>query len=574
MNKKSVAAKPVNINSNKANQFDAIVVGAGMSGGWAAKEFTEKGFNTLVLERGRDVAHGNYPTANMEPWTHKHGMALDPKLVEENPIVSKCYNFKTEHQDFFVKDKEQPYIQVKPFDWIRAYQVGGKSLLWARQVQRWGELDFKANAMDGNGVDWPIRYEDLAPWYSYVEKFIGVSGTRDGLNQIPDGEFLPPFEMNCVETFMKEKVENTFPGRNFIIGRTANITQRHNERGPCMLRNRCGRGCPYGAYYSSNSSTIPAAKKTGYMTLRPHSVVHSIIYDEQKQKAIGVRVIDANTKEAVEYFSKVIFLNAGTLNTNAILFNSKTKRFTEGLGNEHDVLGRYLMDHDYRGHVVGVHEGFQDKYYSGHRPTGCYVPRFRNINGDKQHNFVRGYAMSSGASRGAGNQDLNDASFGEGLKEKLLAFGPWGSGFGPMGEHLPYYENRVTLSKTQKDDWGMPLLELDCEHKENENKMLEDSLNTGAEMLEVAGFKNIQKIKRKDWNAGLSIHEMGGAVMGKDPKTSILNKFNQLHDVKNVFVSDGACMSSSACQNPSLTYMAMTARASNYAIDELKKGNL
>lgn len=563
-----------NINSNKANHFDAIVVGSGMSGGWAAKEFTEKGLNTLVLERGRNIEHGDYPTATMEPWTDPHGMAMNPQTIADNPVVSKCYAFTKEHEHHFVKDKEHPYIQIKPFDWIRGYQVGGKSLMWARQVQRWSDLDFEANAKDGHGIDWPIRYADLAPWYSYVEKFIGISGNRDGLDQIPDGEFLPPFEMNCVEKDIKKTIEGAFAERNVVIMRSANITQRHNERGPCMARNRCARGCPFGGYYSANSSTLPAAKKTGYMTLRPHSVVHSIIYDDAKGKATGVRVIDAQTKEVTEYFSRVISLNAGTVNTTAILLNSKSSTFQEGLGNENDVLGRYLMDHDFRGYAHGRIEGYEDSYYNGHRPTGLYLPRFRNYKNDKQNNFLRGYAYQLGASRGTSNFQPDDPKFGLGFKDKLTEFGSWSMGMGPMGEQLPYAENRITLNDKQKDEWGVPLIEVDAEFKENEDKMLEDALSNAAEMMEAFGCKDIHAGVNTKWNVGLGIHEMGTARMGHSPKDSILNKYNQVHNAKNVIVSDGACMTSSACQNPSLTYMAITARAANHAIDELNKGNL
>ncbi|MEO9966571.1 MAG: GMC family oxidoreductase [Reichenbachiella sp.] len=563
-----------NINSNQSNQFDVIVVGSGMSGGWAAKEFTEKGFNTLVLERGRNIEHGDYPTATMEPWTDDHGMAMDPQVIAENPVLSKCYAFTKEHEHHFVKDKEHPYIQIKPFDWIRGYQVGGKSLMWARQVQRWGELDFKANAMDGNGTDWPIRYQDLAPWYSYVEKFAGISGNRDGLDQIPDGEFLPPFEMNCVELDLKKSLEDSFPGRNLISARSANITKRHNERGPCMYRNRCARGCPFAGYFSSNSSTLPAAKKTGFMTLRPHAVVHSVIYDDAKGKATGVRVIDANTKEITEYYSRVIFLNAGTINTTAIMLNSKSDRFQEGLGNENNVLGHYLMDHDFRGRVSGQIDGYLDAYYSGHRPSSCYIPRFRNFDKDKQSKFLRGYAYQLSTGRGAGNLKPEDPKLGVGFKDKLHELGGWGLHMTPMGEQLPYFENYMKLNDTQKDEWGVPLVEVDADFKTNEDEMLDNALSTAREMLEAMGVKDIRTEIRSDWKVGLGIHEMGTARMGHSPKDSILNKYNQVHNAKNVFVTDGACMTSSACQNPSLTYMAITARAANYAIDELKKGNL
>lgn len=563
-----------NINTNKANQYDAIVVGSGMSGGWAAKEFTEKGLNTLVLERGRNIEHGDYPTASMEPWTDPHGMAMDPKVIAENPVVGKCYAFTKEHEHHFVKDKEHPYIQIKPFDWIRGYQVGGKSLMWARQVQRWGAHDFLANAQDGHGIDWPIRYEDLAPWYSYVEKFAGISGNKDGLDQIPDGEFLPPFEMNCVEKDIKKTIESSFQNRHVITARLANVTKRHNERGPCMYRNRCARGCPFGGYFSANSSTLPAAKKTGYMTLRPDSVVHSVIYDDDQRKAIGVRVIDAHTNEITEYFSKVIFLNAGTINTTAIMFNSKSKTFKEGLGNENDVLGRYLMDHDFRGYARGRIEGYEDKYYSGHTPGSLYIPRFRNFKNDKQDHFVRGYAYQSRARRWTGNLKAEDPKLGATFKDKLTELGSWGMNFGPMGEQLPHQDNRMTLNDSQTDQWGIPLVEVDAKFRENEDLMLKDALNNAGEMLDAVGCQDIETGIKPTWNVGLGIHEMGTARMGHSPKDSILNKYNQVHNAKNVFVTDGACMTSSACQNPSLTYMALTARAANYAIDELKKGNL
>jgi choline dehydrogenase-like flavoprotein len=566
----------VNINGpgKEKNTFDAIVIGSGMSGGWAAKELCEKGLKTLVLERGRNVVHiKDYPTATMDPWQFPHRNQLPPDVIKANPIVSKCYAFHEDTQHFFVKDNEHPYVQIKPFDWIRGYQVGGKSLLWARMTQRWGEHDFEANARDGFGCDWPIRYKDLAPWYSYVERFVGISGNRDGLPQIPDGEFLPAMELNCVEKHFQESVSANFPNRRVVVSRTANLSQAHNGRGPCQYRNLCHRGCPFGGYFSANAATIPAAEATGNMTLRPFSVVHSIIYDEQKGRATGVRVIDAQTKEATEYYARIIFVNAGTLNTTLILLNSTSNRFPNGLGNDSGVLGHYLMDHNYRGRVYGEHEGFQDKYYYGRKPGGWYLPRFRNFGKDVQKDFLRGYAFSGSASRSRGDVKDGDPTIGADFKEKLSEPGIWRMGITGMGEHLPYFENHVRLSKDKKDEWGMPLLEIDCAYKDNEVAMLKDLLATGAEMLEKAGFKNVRPTDSEQ-APGLGIHEMGTARMGKDPKTSILNGINQMHSVKNVFVSDGACMASSACQNPSITYMALTARAVDAAVREMKRGNV
>jgi len=559
---------------NQTNKYDAIVIGSGMSGGWAAKEFCEKGLNTLVLERGRNVEHvKDYPTAMLERWQFPHRLRNTNKVIEENPIVSKCYAFDESTQHFFVKDHEHPYVQIKPFDWIKGYQVGGKSLMWARWTQRWSNLDFEANAREGIGTDWPIRYEDIAPWYSYVEKFAGISGNKDGLSQVPDGEFLPPMGMTCVETHFKEQIESNFENRNLIISRTANLTQAHLGRGPCQYRDRCSRGCPFGGYFSSNSATLPAAMVTGNLTLRPFSVVHSIIYDESKGVATGVRVIDAETKEMQEFFADIIFVNAGTLNTALILLNSTSNRFPNGLGNDSGVLGHYLMDHNYRGRISAVIDGFMDKYYYGNRPTGTYLPRFRNFGNDNQDSFLRGYAYSVFAGRSGGNTGGIDKPFGAEFKEKITEPGPWHISMQGMGEHLPDFDNHVRLSKEQKDEWGMPLLEIDCEYKNNELNMLQDILDSGAEMLEKAGYRNITKSDSEE-SPGLGIHEMGTARMGKDPKESILNGFNQMHAVKNVFVTDGACMASSACQNPSITYMAFTARAVDYAVSEMKKQNI
>jgi choline dehydrogenase-like flavoprotein len=554
------------------NTFDAIVIGSGMSGGWAAKELCEHGLKTLVLERGRNVEHiKDYVTANKKPWEFKHAGELPDAFKKENPIASRCYAFDETTQHFFVKDNEHPYIQTKPFDWIRGYQVGGKSLLWARWVQRWSDLDFEANAKEGIAIDWPIRYKDIAPWYSYVEKFAGISGNRDGIPHLPDGEFQPPMEMNCIEKHMKQSIESNYPDRHLIISRTANLSRGLKDRGPCQYRNLCSRGCPYGGYFSSNSATLPAARATGNMTLMPFAVVHSIIFDEEKQRAKGVRVINAETGETTEYFAKIIFVNGGTVNSTMILLNSTSRRFPNGLGNDSGVLGHYLMDHNYRGRLSADYDGYQDQYYFGRRPNGVYLPRFRNVGTDKQTAFLRGYAYACGGSRGRGN--VQGETIGADLKNAMSEAGAWHMWMTGMGEHLPYFENKITLSKTQKDKWGVPLVEIDCEYKDNENKMTEDILKSGAEMFEKAGFKNIE-MSNSMQAPGLSIHEMGTARMGRDPKTSVLNAHNQVWGAPNVFVSDGACMTSNACQNPSLTYMAMTARAANYAVEELRKRNL
>jgi choline dehydrogenase-like flavoprotein len=563
-----------NINSKGINEntYDAIVIGSGMTGGWAAKEFCEKGLKTLVLERGRNVEHiKDYTTATLDPWELTHRDKLTSKMIEDNPVVSQCYAFTEATQHFFVKDQEHPYVQQKPFSWIRGYQVGGKSLMWARWTQRWSDLDFEANAKQGIAIDWPIRYKDIAPWYSYVEKFVGISGNRDGIPHLPDGEFQPPMEMNCVEKHLKSVVESSYSNRHVIISRTANLTKGLNGRGPCQYRDRCARGCPFSGYFSSVSATLPAARATNNLTLRPFSVVHSIIYDATKNRATGVRVIDSETKKMTEYYSKVIFLNAGTINSTLILLNSTSTKFPQGLGNTNDVLGRYLMDHNYRGRMYATHEGFKDSYHFGRRPTGIYIPRFRNVGNDTQKDFQRGFAFAAGGFRATGNY-ANDV-IGASLKEQLSEVGPWGMWMTGMGECLPYHENKVTLSKDKKDSWGIPQVEIDCEYKTNELNMVKDILTSGSEMLEKAGFINIETSDSKE-APGLAIHEMGGARMGKDPKTSILNGHNQLWDVKNVFVTDGACMASSACQNPSLTYMALTARAASYAVEELRRGKL
>ncbi|MGB5169873.1 MAG: GMC family oxidoreductase [Eudoraea sp.] len=557
----------------KEHTYDAIVIGSGISGGWAAKELCEKGLKTLVLERGKMVEHiKDYPTANLHQWELPHRGIMPYKDQLENPIVNRCYAYSEATEQFFVKDKQHPYQQEKPFDWIRGYQVGGKSLMWARWTQRWSDLDFEANAKEGIAIDWPIRYKDIAPWYSHVEKFAGISGNKDGLAQVPDGEFLPPMEMNCLEKHVKERLSKIYKDRHLIISRTANLTVRHEGRGPCQYRSLCSRGCPFGGYFSSNSSTLPAAEKTGNLTIRPFSVVQSIIYDETKGRATGVRIVDTNTKESTEYFAKIIFVNGSTINTSLLLMNSVSSRFPNGLGNDSGELGHNLMDHNYNATISGEFDGFEDKYYSGRRPTGTYLPRFRNFGDDKQKDFIRGYAYAGGASRAA-MSEVSETAIGDLLKKDMTQLGPWKFSLRGMGECLPYHENKISLSKTETDEWGMPLLVIDAEYKQNEKTMVQDMINSGVEMLEKLDFKNIEGIEDTR-NIGLNIHEMGTARMGRDPKTSVLNGNNQVWGAENVFVTDGACMTSSACQNPSITYMALTARAADYAVKELKKMNL
>ncbi len=556
---------------NDTREFDAIVIGSGMSGGWAAKELCDNGLKTLVLERGPEVRHlRDYPTTNMMPWEFKHRGRIPEKIVEENPVVSRCYAFREDAAHFFVLDKEHPYKQDSPFDWIRGYQTGGKSLLWARQTQRWSQFDFEGPKRDGFAVPWPINYTDLAPWYSHVEKFAGISGNKDGLEELPDGEFLPPMEMTCVERHFSDVIKEEYQGsRHVIIGRCAHITgnaEYYAKQGRtlCQYRNLCQRGCPFGGYFSSNSATLPWAEKTGNMTLRPNSVVHSILYDDASGKASGVKVIDAETKQETIYNAKIIFLNAGTLNSNLILLNSTSERFPQGLGNDNGLLGKFVAFHNYRGVVTATHNGFQDKDTAGRRPNGALMPRFRNVR-QQETDFLRGYAVSFGASRSV---DQETEGFGQELKDGLLnpSNGPWRVSARMMGETIPKESNKVTLDRDDLDEWGMPKLRIDVSYDENDEKMLLDFFSQFQEMFEKAGFENVRPIDTKQ-APGLDIHEMGGVRMGSDPETSLLNEWNQLHSCKNVFVTDGACMTSTSTQNPSLTYMAITARAANYAAE-------
>jgi choline dehydrogenase-like flavoprotein len=563
----------------KNNEFDAIVVGTGISGGWAAKELTEKGLKTLVLERGRMVEHiTDYPTAYLDPWDMDHGGQPSKEDIKRQFKQHRTgYTTNRAHSHFFVDDLEHPYNEDKRFDWMRGYHVGGRSLMWGRQSYRLSEMDFEANAKDGYGVDWPVRYNDIKPWYDYVEQYIGVSGENLGLKQLPDGKFLKPMELNCVEEVLKSSLKSSYTDRLLTIGRTAHITEGTKEglgRVNCQFRNRCMRGCPYGAYFSSNSSTLPAADKTGNMTLMPNSIVHEIIFDEQSQKATGVRVIDTETKEQYEYKARILFLCASTVASTSILMQSRSARFPNGMGNDSGELGHNIMDHHLGVGASGSTEDFRDKYYIGRRPNGFYIPRFRNIdNASKVDQFLRGYGYQGGGSRSNWSDQIAELQYGAGFNEALLEPGGWSIGMTGFGEFLPYHENRMYLDYEKTDKWGLPTVTFDAEFKENEYKMREDMKNQAAEMLEVAGFKNVSTFNNVG-GPGLGIHEMGTARMGKDPNTSVLNKFNQIHAVKNVFVTDGSFMTSSGCQNPSLTYMAFTARAANYAVEELKKMNL
>ncbi|MDG2538913.1 GMC family oxidoreductase [Dyella jiangningensis] len=561
------------------NTYDAIVVGTGVSGGWAAKELTEKGLKTLVLDRGRMVKHGEYPTATKAPWELPYANEPTQEDVRRHPIHTRpsFYGITQATKHWFVDDLDNPYVETKPFDWFRGYHVGGRSLMWGRQSYRFSDIDFEANGKEGVGVDWPIRYADIAPWYDYVENFIGVSGATDHLAQLPDGQFLPPMELNCVEKEFGGRIADKFHNRKLIIGRTANLSGplKHDQspqRATCQYRNQCMRGCPFGAYFSSNSSTLPSAERTGNMTIVPNAIVYEMIYDNAKGKATGVRVLDAETGHQTEYFARVIFLCASTFGTTHILLNSTSTRFPNGFGNDSGEVGHNVMDHLFGTGASASVEGHEDRYYSGRRPNGFYIPRYRNIGSDKRP-YLRGFGYQGSASRRNWARLVDENLIGADLKRAAEEPGPWQLSMGGFGEMLPSHQNFVSLDRQRKDKYGLPVLNFNVEHRENERLMAKEIISDAVEMMTAAGYKNVEPY-HVEANVGAAIHEMGTARMGRDPKTSVLNSWNQMHAVKNVFITDGSCMASSACQNPSLTYMALTARAASHAVEELKRGNI
>ena len=567
----------VNVNNKAAaqNTYDAIVIGSGIAGGWAAKELTEKGLKVLMLERGEHIEHiKDYKNATKEIWEFPHRGEATQQMKKDYPNLARDYPLNEETFGMWTNEKDCPYEEKKPFAWFRGYHTGGRSLMWGRQSYRWNKWDFEANAKDGIAVDWPIRYEELAPWYSHAEKFAGIQGSKQGLDVLPDGEFLPAMEMNVAEKWVSENLKTYYKGqRHMFIGRSANITQPKPEqnRVNCQYRDRCWRGCPFGGYFSTQSATLPAARATGNLTLENNKIVTKILYDKDKKKATGVEVIDALDNRTYTYSSKIVFVCASAFNSTWVLMNTATDIWPDGLGSACGELGHKAMDHHFRAGAGGTVEGFEDKYVYGRRPTGIYVPRFRNIYDDKR-DYLRGFGYQGGAGRGRGI-DIAEFTFGAELKEAMSEPGNWHMGIMGFGEMLPYHDNRIYLSKDKKDKWGLPTLEMDIEIKENENKMRKDMMNDAAEMLTNSGVKDVQPY---DWGyiVGMGIHEMGTARMGRDPKTSVLNGNNQVWDALNVFVTDGACMTSASCVNPSLTYMALTARAADFAVSELKKGNL
>lgn len=557
----------------KKRTYDAIVIGSGVAGGWAAKELTEKGLKVLMLDRGRPLEHiTGYETANKAPWEFEHRGRITGEQRATHPFLKRDYPYSEHNESYWFKDVDAPYSESKRFDWFRPNIVGGKSIMWGRQSYRWSPMDFEANAREGIAIDWPIRYDDLKPWYDYVEGFAGISGENLGIPQFPDGNLLPAMDLNVVEKEVRKRIEAKFPGRHMTIGRVANLTRPHQGRTNCQYRNLCSRGCPFSAYFSTQSSTLPAAMATKRLTVRPFSIVSSILYDAKKGRAKGVLVIDSETNEQIEYQAKIVFVCASAIGSTWVLMNSVSPSFPNGLGNSSGVLGRFLMDHHFRTGASGTWEGHEDKYLFGRRPNGIYIPRYRNVGADKRE-YLRGFGYQGSASRSGWQRVVGELGFGAEMKNTATEPGPWTMGMTGFGECLPYAENHIRLNTDVKDKWGQPTLHFDAEFKTNEMKMRADMKNDAAEMLEAAGFKNVTPFDNGSY-PGMAIHEMGTARMGHSSKDSILNKWNQVHECKNVFVTDGACMTSNSCVNPSLTYMALTARAADFAVQELKKKNL
>ncbi len=559
-----------------STQFDAIVIGSGITGGWAAKELCEKGLKVLMIERGRNIEHGRgYTTETKAPWEMPYRGFGDPLVIQRDyQVQSQGRSFDEWTQQHFVNDRENPYAadSGSPFTWYRGYQLGGRSLIWGRQSYRWSDLDFNANKKDGHGVDWPVRYQDLAPWYDHVESFIGVSGSKEGLPQLPDGQFQPPMALNVVERHAKQRIETAYPDRKLIIGRVANLTQAKEGRAPCQYRSICARGCSYGAYFSTQSSTLPAARATGNLTLITDQVVERINYDAALKRATGVRTLDTKSGVGATHTAKMIFLCAGAFNSVAVLLRSTSAQFANGLANSSGVLGRYIMDHANTLSVIGAVPGFEAHTSFGNRPTGIVMPRFRNVS-TPDPRFLRGYSYQGGAFQLGWSRGKNGAGLGKDFKNELRAPGPWQFALVAFGECLPRADNRITLHPTEKDASGLPQLHIQFRFGDNEKALLADAAEEAKKMLALmAGTPRLSFAQ--PGTPGTSIHEMGGARMGHDPATSVVNGHNQAHDIPNLFLTDGACMSSSACQNPSLTYMAFTARAANHAAAELRAGKV
>jgi len=566
------------VRAQRARTYDAIVVGSGIAGGWAAKELTGKGLEVLLLERGRPVTHGiDYITEHRAPWEVEYRGRGDRRgFTEEQYLQSQAGPVNEYNAHFFVNDRDNPYTfdEDKPFLWIRGYHLGGRSIMWGRQSYRLSDLDFEANAREGIGIDWPIRYADLEPWYDHVERFIGVSGSVENMPQLPDSRFLPPMPFTAGELRVKAGLESAFPDRRMTIGRAAILTRPHNGRGACHYCGPCDRGCSVGAYFCSLSSTLPAAQSTGRLTIRTHSIVHRLIYDEARDRVTGVRVIDAETHDDLEFEARIVFLCASSLASTQILLMSTSPRFPNGLGNSSGMLGHHVMDHHFKLGATGTVPGLEDRYYYGRRPNGVYLMRFRNLDArTRQPGFVRGYGYQGSAGREGWSRGISEPGLGVELKSRLRSPGRWRMSLTGFGEMLPAYGNYVTLDPYVRDAWGIPALRIHCTMGENELAMRRDMKVAAAEMLEAAGCTEVEPWE-DTYRPGEGIHEMGTARMGRDPRDSVLNAWNQLHDVPNVFVTDGACMTSAACQNPSLTYMALTARACDYAIEAMRRMEL